>query len=88
MFQPAFFRIPLRECFTFPVAEQVHRDMLDDSEVGGCMIFLHPAVCQRGYFGRNWNGVVLRGLIRWVSCPQAYEHPEMARRQNQEPQNP
>ncbi len=36
--------------FAFCLAEQVHRDVLDDSEVGGRMIFSYPAiVISEGY---------------------------------------
>lgn len=36
--------------------------------------------CRQGYFGRSWNRVVPAGPIKPMSYPEAYKHPELARR--------
>lgn len=36
--------------------------------------------CKQGYFGRSWNGVVPSGPLRPKQYPDAYRHPELARR--------
>lgn len=36
--------------------------------------------CRQGYFGRSWNGVVALGPLKPMSYPEAYAHPELAKR--------
>ena len=53
-----------------------------------CRVYALPGVaesnslvhCRQGYFGRSWNNVVPLGPLFPMSYPQAYEHPELARK--------
>jgi putative glutathione S-transferase len=53
-----------------------------------CRVYALPGVadsnslvhCRQGYFGRSWNNVVPLGPTKPMPYPEAYEHPELARK--------